>query len=246
MEVIINRGLRLATTLLKSNSSFLINNGFLSTRCLCCCTDPKLWMFKSNENNAHYRTALRSYFLFSHDNFVCQRNFKVNRHDIILAYSNDSQKQSNDESNIPLPDKKLSIFQRMKQLTKDYWYILVPVHIVTSIGWVAIFYITVKNGVDVISIMEHLNLSEKYLEMLRNSGAGNWAIIYALYKICTPARYAITIGGTTMSIRYLNRLGYLKASSFKKAATTVEQSGKCTAKHKPEFKTEKQTEPPKT
>ncbi|KAI4500405.1 hypothetical protein M0802_004367 [Mischocyttarus mexicanus] len=201
---------------------------------------------EDTENNAHYRTALRSYFLFSHDNFVCQRTFKANRHNIILAYSNDSKKQSNDESNIPLPDKKLSIFQRMKQLTKDYWYILMPVHIVTSIGWVAIFYVTVKNGVDVVAIMEHLNLSEKYLDMLRNSGAGNWAIIYALYKICTPARYAVTIGGTTMSIRYLNRLGYLKASSFKKAATTVEQSGKCTAKHKPEFKTEKQTEPPKT
>ncbi|XP_046828571.1 protein FAM210A isoform X1 [Vespa crabro] len=244
MEAIINRSLRL-TSILGSNSSFLINNGVLSARCLCC-TNPKFGIHgNNNENNARYRTALRNYFLFSHNNFVCQRTFKVNKHDIMLAYSNNPQNQPK-EDNIPLPDKKLSIFQRMKQLTKDYWYILVPVHIATSMGWVAIFYMAVKNGVDIVTMMEHLNLSEKYLTMLRSSGAGNWAIVYALYKIFTPARYAVTIGGTTMSIRYLNRLGYLKVSSFKKAATNVEQSGKCTAKHKPEFKTERQTEPPKT
>ncbi|XP_046828574.1 protein FAM210A isoform X2 [Vespa crabro] len=217
MEAIINRSLRL-TSILGSNSSFLINNGVLSARCLCC-TNPKFGIHgNNNENNARYRTALRNYFLFSHNNFVCQRTFKVNKHDIMLAYSNNPQNQPK-EDNIPLPDKKLSIFQRMKQLTKDYWYILVPVHIATSMGWVAIFYMAVKNGVDIVTMMEHLNLSEKYLTMLRSSGAGNWAIVYALYKIFTPARYAVTIGGTTMSIRYLNRLGYLKVSSFKKAAT---------------------------
>ncbi|XP_043682084.1 protein FAM210A isoform X2 [Vespula pensylvanica] len=216
MEAILNRSLRLTSTL-GSNPSFLTNNAFLSARCLCC-TNPKFLMLKNNENNARYRTALRSYFLFSHNNFVCQKTFKVNKHDITLAYSNNPQKQCN-EDNIPLPDKKLSIFKRMKQLTKDYWYILVPVHIATSMVWVTIFYVAVKNGVDIVTMMEHLNLSEKYLNILRSSGAGNWAIIYALYKIFTPARYAVTIGGTTMSIRYLNRLGYLKASSFKKAAT---------------------------
>lgn len=39
---------------------------------------------------------------------------------------------------------KPSIFQKMKQLTKDYWYILIPVHIVTSIGWGSMFYVAAK------------------------------------------------------------------------------------------------------
>lgn len=42
------------------------------------------------------------------------------------------------------PMKKLSVFAKMKQMTKDYWHILVPVHLVTSIGWILIFYVTIK------------------------------------------------------------------------------------------------------
>lgn len=46
------------------------------------------------------------------------------------------------------PPKKLSVFAKMKQMTKDYWHVLVPVHIVTSLGWVAIFYATIKKYAD--------------------------------------------------------------------------------------------------
>ncbi|KAK2585614.1 hypothetical protein KPH14_010239 [Odynerus spinipes] len=246
MEAIINRGLRLVSNI-RSTPSFLTNNGLPATRCLCC-TDPRYWMFGSNENNARYRSALRSYFLFSHDHFLCQRMLKanVNKFGVTLAYSSNSPKQFKEDAYLPLPNKQLSVFQKMKQLTKDYWHILIPVHILTSIGWVAIFYTLIKNGVDVVSMLEKMHLSEKYLEMIRNSGAGDWALTYALYKLFTPARYTVTIGGTTMSIRYLNRLGYLKASSFKKAAKNVEQSQKSTTKHKTAFKTARQTEPPKT
>ena len=47
---------------------------------------------------------------------------------------------------------------------------------------------------DIVGILESLNLSEKYLETLRNSSAGHWAFVYALYKIFTPIRYTITVG----------------------------------------------------
>lgn len=40
--------------------------------------------------------------------------------------------------------QKLSVFAKMKQMTKDYWHVLIPVHVITSIGWIAIFYITIK------------------------------------------------------------------------------------------------------
>lgn len=47
---------------------------------------------------------------------------------------------------------------------------------------------------DIIGILESLKLSETYLEMLRNSSAGHWAVTYALYKIFTPLRYTVTVG----------------------------------------------------
>ena len=42
---------------------------------------------------------------------------------------------------------KVSLFQRFKQMYKDYWYVLIPVHVVTSIGWTGIFYYSVKKYV---------------------------------------------------------------------------------------------------
>lgn len=39
---------------------------------------------------------------------------------------------------------KLSLFARFKQMYKDYYYVLIPVHIVTSIAWFGGFYQTSK------------------------------------------------------------------------------------------------------
>lgn len=36
--------------------------------------------------------------------------------------------------------KKQGIVARFKELTRKYWYVLVPVHIITSAGWLAGFY----------------------------------------------------------------------------------------------------------
>lgn len=38
------------------------------------------------------------------------------------------------------PPKKQGIVARFKDLTKKYWYVLVPVHVITSAGWLAGFY----------------------------------------------------------------------------------------------------------
>lgn len=45
------------------------------------------------------------------------------------------------------PAEKASVFQRMKQMTKDYWHILIPVHLVTSAVWASVFYIAAKKYV---------------------------------------------------------------------------------------------------
>lgn len=40
----------------------------------------------------------------------------------------------------PEQPKKQGIVARFKDLTKKYWYVLVPVHVITSAGWLAGFY----------------------------------------------------------------------------------------------------------
>lgn len=43
--------------------------------------------------------------------------------------------------------KKLSVFQRFKQMYKNYWYVLLPVHLVTSTFWLGGFYYMAKRWV---------------------------------------------------------------------------------------------------
>lgn len=54
------------------------------------------------------------------------------------------QYSENKDCYTPPPSAKPTVFQRMKQMTKDYWHILIPVHIVTSTGWLALFYMAAK------------------------------------------------------------------------------------------------------
>ncbi|XP_063216080.1 uncharacterized protein C18orf19 homolog A isoform X2 [Bacillus rossius redtenbacheri] len=106
--------------------------------------------------------------------------------------------------------ERLSLFKRFKQMYRDYWYVLIPVHVVTSIGWFGAFYYMCVSGVDVVAALESLNISEKLINPLRDSKAGYVALSYAMYKIATPLRYTVTLGGTTLSINYLRKWGYIK------------------------------------
>uniref|UniRef100_A0A6P7HGZ0 Uncharacterized protein C18orf19 homolog A-like n=1 Tax=Diabrotica virgifera virgifera TaxID=50390 RepID=A0A6P7HGZ0_DIAVI len=108
------------------------------------------------------------------------------------------------------PPEKLTLFQKFKQMYRDYWYILVPVHLVTSSIWFGGFYYMAKSGIDIVHILESWHVSEKVLNPLRDSSMGYLAVAYACYKIATPARYTVTLGGTTISINYLKKWGYIK------------------------------------
>lgn len=107
-------------------------------------------------------------------------------------------------------EEKMSIVQKFKLMYKQYWYVLIPVHVVTSIVWYGSFFIAAKSGVDIIPLMEKLGAGEKIMSHLQSSNAGYYAIAYAMYKIATPARYTVTVGGTTISINYLKKRGYIK------------------------------------
>ena len=53
-------------------------------------------------------------------------------------------------------------------------------------------------------------MSDVIINPLRDSSLGYMAVTYALYKVATPIRYTITLGGTTLTINYLQKTGYIR------------------------------------
>nr|CAH7712212.1 unnamed protein product [Callosobruchus chinensis] len=106
--------------------------------------------------------------------------------------------------------EKLTLFQKFKKMYRDYWYVLVPVHLVTSAFWFGGFYYAAKSGIDIVGLLEYWNVNETVLNSMRDSSMGYITVAYALYKIATPIRYTVTVGGTTISINYLKKWGYIK------------------------------------
>ncbi|KAG8584019.1 hypothetical protein GDO81_008638 [Engystomops pustulosus] len=54
-----------------------------------------------------------------------------------------------------------------------------------------------------------VGLPESIVNILKNSESGNVLTAYAMYKIATPVRYTVTLGGTSISVKYLRKYGYL-------------------------------------
>ncbi|XP_051158368.1 protein FAM210A [Leptopilina boulardi] len=164
--------------------------------------------FREYSTNVEKTTCQRLLptYISTNQNFFDRGYRKFQLQSRVCKYTTESsRKDANNSSEV-----QQTLFQRMKQMAKDYWYILIPVHVATSIIWFSVFYIAAKNGVNVEEVLRYLNLSETYLEKIRNSSAGHLAVAYALYKVCTPFRYTVTLGGTTMTIRYLNKWGIMK------------------------------------
>lgn len=109
----------------------------------------------------------------------------------------------------PLQDKSISLYQRFKKTFKQYGKVMVPVHLVTSSVWFGAFYYAAMKGVNVVPFLEFIGLPDKVVGILRDSQGGYALTAYAMYKLATPARYTVTLGGTSLSVQYLRRHGYL-------------------------------------
>lgn len=66
------------------------------------------------------------------------------------------------------------------------------------------------SGVDIVGLLERYEFNESIVSHLKNSKLGHVAIAYFLYKVATPARYTITLGGTTFAIKFLSKRGIIK------------------------------------
>ncbi|XP_026148727.1 uncharacterized protein C18orf19 homolog B [Mastacembelus armatus] len=109
----------------------------------------------------------------------------------------------------PLQDKSIGLFQRFKKTFKQYGKVMIPVHLVTSSAWFGTFYYAAMKGVNVVPFLEMIGLPESLVGLLRDSSSGYALTAYAMYKIATPARYMVTLGGTSLSVQYLRKHGYL-------------------------------------
>ncbi|XP_036439848.1 uncharacterized protein C18orf19 homolog B [Colossoma macropomum] len=108
----------------------------------------------------------------------------------------------------PLQDKSIGLYQRFKKTFKQYGKVMVPVHLVTSTAWFGAFYYAAMKGVNLVPFLEYIGLPDKVVGILRDSQGGYALTAYAMYKLATPARYTVTLGGTSLSVQYLRRHGY--------------------------------------
>lgn len=96
-----------------------------------------------------YKTASYNSLGLVNNIFGYQRSLRQtgNKNEVTLAFYSDIKQTPESDRGSPQEEKKLTLFQKFKQMTKDYWHVLIPVHIITSIGWVAIFYTAVRKYV---------------------------------------------------------------------------------------------------
>lgn len=109
----------------------------------------------------------------------------------------------------PLQDKSISLYQRFKRTFRQYGKVLIPVHLITSGVWFGTFYYAAIKGVNVIPFLELIGLPDSIVNILKNSQSGNALTAYAMFKIATPARYTVTLGGTSFTVKYLRSRGYM-------------------------------------
>ena len=129
--------------------------------------------------------------------------------DVISLYS----LQHVSTSKTLLADKK-GMVVRFKQLVKDYWYVVIPVDLSTSVIWYLAILFCLKSGVNLEEVLYSLGLSEKSLEKLPKSG-GYHALAFFCYNVITPIRLTVSI---MLSVALISRIvktrpGYLKTSS---------------------------------
>ncbi|KAL0961684.1 hypothetical protein UPYG_G00330390 [Umbra pygmaea] len=108
-----------------------------------------------------------------------------------------------------LVDRSVGLVQRFRRTLKQYGKVMIPVHLLTSSMWFGTFYYAAMKGVNVVPFLDYVGFPEKLVKLLENSQSGFALTAYAMYKIATPARYTVTLGGTSLSIRYLRKHGYM-------------------------------------
>ncbi|PSN54798.1 hypothetical protein C0J52_01989 [Blattella germanica] len=102
-------------------------------------------------------------------------------------------------------DNELSRKDKLKRAVKEYGATVIVFHIGISLLSLGGFYLAVTSGVDLSGMASSFGMGEVA------AGAGNFVVAYALHKMLAPVRIGITLGATPVIVRYLRKIGMLKA-----------------------------------
>lgn len=88
-------------------------------------------------------TSRYGYFSYKNQNLLFPRWNDKDRKIVSLVQTccnKPTYRYYSDKSEVKEVQEKLSLFKRFKKMYRDYWYVLVPVHLVTSAAWFGGFY----------------------------------------------------------------------------------------------------------
>lgn len=99
-------------------------------------------------------------------------------------------------------------------MVKDYWYIIIPVEIATSVVWYASFYLALRSGFDIAALLEQWGASEATVSRLPSAEAGYHALAFICYKVVSPLRHGLSLAVSSVIVARLEqtRPGYLRTS----------------------------------
>lgn len=99
-------------------------------------------------------------------------------------------------------------------MVKDYWYIIIPVEVATSIFWYGSIFFSLQAGLDIAALLESLGASEATLAKLPSSEAGYHALTFICYKVISPLRHGISLAISSVVVARLEKTspGYLRTS----------------------------------
>merc|ERR1719300_1471038 len=112
---------------------------------------------------------------------------------------------------------KESTLSKIKQMIRDYWYVIIPVEVVTSVMWYGGFFLMLKSGVDIVQLLTNIGVSEQTLSKLPAAGgdAGYHALAFICYKVISPIRHGLSLAISAALVARLETTnpGYLKTSA---------------------------------
>lgn len=92
-----------------------------------------------NYLNLHKSIHSRSALCLKYSNLLEQ---KVSENAKKISTGDDEKPKADNMLDALEQGKALGLFARFKKMAKDYWYVLIPVHVATSCCWLGAFYYT--------------------------------------------------------------------------------------------------------
>ncbi|XP_065203031.1 protein FAM210B, mitochondrial-like isoform X3 [Planococcus citri] len=108
-------------------------------------------------------------------------------------------------------NKNLTARQKLQNAVKDYGSTVLVFHITISLISLGGFYLAVYSGLDLVNILKSIGITLNDQSSLVAGRASTFVIAYAIHKVFAPVRISVTLVSVPFVVRYLRRIGILKA-----------------------------------